>query len=131
MADKQRSFGPDIIFARYQAEEASMQFLVIGYDGTDEQALPRRLAVRERHIARNDELRDAGNLLYGVAILDGDGKMIGSVLIYEFGSRTELDEWLKQEPYVTGNVWQKIEIQPCRVGPTFAALKNVAQGATH
>jgi uncharacterized protein len=108
-----------------------MQFLLIGYDGTDEQALPRRLAVRESHIARNDELRDAGHLLYAVAILDDNGKMIGSVLIYEFDSRSELDEWLKQEPYLTGNVWQKMEIQSCRVGPTFAGLKNAVQGATH
>jgi uncharacterized protein len=108
-----------------------MQFLVIGYDGTDEQALSRRLAVRENHIARNDELRDEGKLLYGVAILDDGGKMIGSVLIYEFDSRNELDEWLKLEPYVTGNVWQKIEIQHCRVGPTFSGSKNIAQSAAH
>ncbi len=44
-----------------------MQFLVTGYDGTDEKALDRRLAVREDHVERNDKLRDAGHLLYAVA----------------------------------------------------------------
>jgi uncharacterized protein YciI len=102
-----------------------MQFLVTGYDGTDEKALNRRLAVREEHIERNDKLRDSGNLLYAVAILDQADKMIGSSLIYEFDSRGQLDEWLKEEPYVTGDVWRKIEISPCRVGPSFAGRKTL------
>ena len=102
-----------------------MQFLVTGYDGTDEKALDRRMAVREDHIERNDKLRDAGHLLYAVAILDHSNKMIGSCLIYDFDTRDQLDEWLKEEPYVTGNVWQKIEINPCRVGPSFAERKTL------
>jgi uncharacterized protein YciI len=102
-----------------------MQFLLIGHDGTDEGALDRRMAVREDHIARNDKLRDAGHLLYAVAILDDGGKMIGSSLIYEFESRADLDDWLNVEPYIFGNVWQKIEISQCRVGPTFAEKKAV------
>jgi uncharacterized protein YciI len=102
-----------------------MQFLVIGRDGTDEKALERRLAVREAHIALGDKMRDVGKMLYGAAILDEQNKMIGSVLICEFDSRAELDRWLEQEPYVTGNVWHQIEIQNCKVGPSFAGLKVV------
>ena len=79
-----------------------MQFLVIGMDGTDSEALNRRLAAREAHIALGDKLRDAGKMLYGAAILDDNQKMIGSVLICEFDSREELDQWLREEPYVTG-----------------------------
>jgi uncharacterized protein YciI len=99
-----------------------MQFLVIGYDGKDNEALTRRLAVREAHIALGDKMRDEGKMLYGAAILDDAEKMIGSVLIVDFDSRNELDQWLKEEPYVTGNVWQKIDIQKCKVGPSFAQL---------
>jgi len=102
-----------------------MQFLVTGYDGTDEKALDRRLAVRQNHIERNDELRDAGHLLYAVAILDQADKMVGSCMIFEFDSREALNEWLKEEPYIIGNVWQKIEISPCRVGPSFAGRKTL------
>ena len=99
-----------------------MQFLVVGYDGTDDGALKRRMAVREAHIALGDKMRDAGKMLYGVAILDDSAKMIGSALVCDFNSRHELDQWLKEEPYVTGDVWRKIEVHNCKVGPSFAAL---------
>ena len=99
-----------------------MQFLVIGYDGADAEALNRRLAVREAHLALADKMRDEGKMLYGVAILDDHERMVGSALIVDFESRNELEQWLKDEPYATGNVWQKIEVKACRVGPSFANL---------
>jgi uncharacterized protein YciI len=99
-----------------------MQFLVIGYDGTDETALERRLAVREANLALGDKMRDTGKMLYGAAILDEQSKMTGSVLICEFDSREDLDEWLKVEPYLTGGVWQKTEIHNCKVGPSFVGM---------
>jgi uncharacterized protein YciI len=105
-----------------QLGDIKLQFLVIGYDGKDEEALNRRLAVRQAHIALGDKMRDAEKMLYGAAILDDAAKMIGSILICDFESRNELDKWLEEEPYVTGNVWQKIEIKPCKVGPSFAGL---------
>lgn len=101
-----------------------MQFLVLGYDGTDENALARRMSVREKHIALGDKMRDEGKMLYGAAILDDQDKMIGSVLIVDFDSREELDNWLKYEPYVTGEVWKKIEVQKCKVGPSFVGIKR-------
>jgi len=99
-----------------------MQFLVLGYDGSDEGALERRMTVREAHIALGDKMREQGTMLYGAAILDDHGKMIGSALICQFDSREQLDEWLKVEPYVTGNVWQTIDVRPCKVGPSFAKV---------
>ena len=97
-----------------------MQFLVLAYDGSDEQALERRMAARPAHIALGDELRDKGKHLFATAVLDDAGKMIGSMLVVEFQDRAELDQWLAVEPYVTGNVWKQIEVCPCRVGPSFA-----------
>jgi hypothetical protein len=47
-----------------------MQFLVVGYDGTDENALSRRMAVREAHVALGDKMRAAGQTICGAAILD-------------------------------------------------------------
>ena len=99
-----------------------MQFIVLGYDGTDEGAQDRRLAVRAEHLALGDELRDTGNLLYGAAMLTDDGKMCGSVLIAEFESRELLDQWLAEEPYVKGKVWERVEVIPAKVGPSFAHL---------
>ncbi|TCN26195.1 YciI family protein [Mesobacillus foraminis] len=48
--------------------------------------------------------------------------MIGSMMVVDYPSREELDKWLKEEPYVVGNVWQNIEIKPCRVAPIFMEL---------
>jgi uncharacterized protein YciI len=98
-----------------------MQFLVCGYDGMDGEALERRLRVRDDHIALGDKLVERGNMLFGVALLDGD-RMIGSALVVDFPSREAVDEWLEAEPYVVGNVWQRIEVTPCRVGPSFTHL---------
>lgn len=96
-----------------------MQFLLVAYDGSDDRALERRLHARDRHIALGDEMVAAGRMLYGTAILDDQDKMIGSMLVLDFPSREDLDAWLAVEPYVVGDVWRTIEIQPCRVGPSF------------
>ena len=90
-----------------------MQFLVIGLDGEDDNALARRLAVRDQHIKLGDELLKSGNMWYGAAITDDDGQMKGSALFMDFESREAMDDWLKIEPYVVGDVWRKIEIYPC------------------
>lgn len=92
-----------------------MQFMIIAYDGTDEGALNRRLAVRDSHIAGAIELKNAGNLIAGGAILDDAGRMIGSTTYVEFESRADLDSWLKSDPYVTGDVWRDISITPIRL----------------
>lgn len=98
-----------------------MQFLVCGYDGTDDEALERRLSVRADHLALGDKLVESGNMLIGVALLDGD-RMIGSALVVDFPSREDVDKWLEIEPYVVGNVWERVEVTPCKVGPSFAHL---------
>lgn len=92
-----------------------MQFLVMAYDGNDAEALNRRLAAREAHLGGAGELKKAGNLIAGGAILDEANKMIGSTLYVEFDSRAELDAWLENDPYTKGNVWQDITVQPIRL----------------
>lgn len=94
-----------------------MQFIVIALDYKG--GLKRRLAQRENHITLGDQMKANGNYLMGVAMLDNRDQMNGSVLIMDFPSRKEFDEWLKIEPYVVGKVWEKIEIIPCKVGPSF------------
>lgn len=92
-----------------------MHFLIIGRDGTDPQAPARRLAVREQHLATFDRFYQAGVFQYGAALLNEEGEMAGSVIACTFDSREDLQEqWLKQEPYVIGGVWQTIEIHPIR-----------------
>jgi len=98
-----------------------MQFIVTGHDGDDDKALERRLAAREAHLKSAKEMYENGRWLYAVAILNDDGKMAGSVIVCDFPSREALEEqWLKNEPYVTGDVWKKIEITRGQVAPFCA-----------
>jgi uncharacterized protein YciI len=92
-----------------------MQFLLTAFDGTDPGALERRMKVRPDHLEKVAILKKKGNFLLGGAILDDEGKMTGSMIIYEFPDRAALDESLKDEPYITGGVWEKIEIRPFRL----------------
>ncbi len=96
-----------------------MQFLIYAFDGTDEKALDRRLAAREDHLESIKQRVALGEHLFGTAILNDDGKMIGSMMVVEYPSKKELDNWLNEEPYVLSNVWEKIEIHPCRVPNIF------------
>lgn len=92
-----------------------MQFLILGYDGKDKDAPVRRQAVRAQHIALGNELMSNGNMWFGAALLDEKSNMIGSVLFMNFKDKKALQKWLDVEPYVTGKVWEKIEIKLCSV----------------
>ena len=88
-----------------------MQFIVKAYDGADK--LERRVAVRSRHLENMSQVR--GKVICAGGLLDNDGKMKGSVLIMDFGSRALLDEYLNSEPYIIEHVWEKIEVEPMNV----------------
>lgn len=100
-----------------------MQYIITAYDGTDEKALERRLSVREEHLKSIERRHEAGEHLYGAAILDDSGNMTGSMMVVEYSNMDELNEWLKVEPYVLGNVWQKIDVKPCKVANLFYNTK--------
>ena len=92
-----------------------MQFLLIAYDGTDAGALERRMKVRERHLQNTAVLKKRGEFKCGGAILDSEGKMIGSMIVYDFPDREALDACLRNELYFTEGVWEKVEIKPFRI----------------
>lgn len=92
-----------------------MQFLVTAFDGTDDDALDRRMAVREAHIEGAKQMKETGTMRAGGAILDDDGKMIGSAMIVEFPSRAEVDAWLAADAYTTGDVWRTVDVRPFRL----------------
>ena len=95
-----------------------MQFLVLGYDGSDERALERRMAVREEHLAGSQQMYAADRWHDSGALLDDTGTMIGSFIVCDFASREELEStWLSHEPYVVGGVWKRIEIHPIQLSP--------------
>lgn len=87
-----------------------MQFIVTAYDFDDEDAINRRLSNREAHLLGIEKMVKVGTFLSGGAILNQQGKMIGSSAHVEFPSRTEVDAWIKQDPYTTGKVWNNVVI---------------------
>lgn len=94
-----------------------MQFLVTAMDHTDAQALERRLEHRETHLANVKKMINDGSFLSGGAILNNEGKMIGSTLHLEFESRSALDTHLQNDPYVAGKVWDQIEVHEMKRVP--------------
>jgi uncharacterized protein len=96
-----------------------MHFIITGRDGSDPGALNRRMQAREEHLRGVEQMVRDGRLLYAAAMLDDESAMIGSTMIVDFGSRQALDRYLETEPYVTGNVWQSIDVKPCKIPPVF------------
>lgn len=92
-----------------------MQFLIMGFDGTDKEAKERRAIARPKHIALGEKLLTSGNFWYGAALLNESGYMHGSMLLMDFPSRSELQAWLDIEPHQTEGVWHKVEIHRCNV----------------
>ena len=84
-----------------------MQFIVKAYDG--EGMLEKRMAVRPRHLEGMNKL--GKHIICAGGLLDDAGKMKGSVLVLEFDSRTELDDYLASEPYITEGVWETVEVE--------------------
>ncbi|MVN22921.1 YciI family protein [Mucilaginibacter arboris] len=91
------------------------QYIINALDFTDEKALERRMAVRQAHLENVKEAKNKGHYLIGGALLNDHGKMIGSAMIVQFETPETLQEWLNNDPYIKGEVWDQIEIKPFKV----------------
>lgn len=91
------------------------QYIVTGYDYTDEGALQRRMDVRPHHLDGIKAMKAKGNYLIGGALLNEEEKMIGSVMILQFESDEELAAWQQGEIYISQKVWETVDIKPFRV----------------
>lgn len=91
------------------------QYLITAYDFTDTDALNRRMAVRPLHLDAARQLRETGNFVLGGAMLNDDGKMIGSVMVLQFETEEQLAAWKQDEPYITQKVWETVDIKPFKV----------------
>lgn len=94
-----------------------MQFVVTAMDFTDTDALARRMANREAHLASVRQMIADGKFLSGGAILDASEKMIGSTLHLEFPDRANLEQHIQSDPYITGKVWEHVDIKVAKLVP--------------
>lgn len=91
------------------------QYLVTGYDHTDEGALERRMNTRPHHLDGAKALKENGNYILGGAVLNDEGKMIGSVMVLQFESEEGLEAWKQSEPYITQGIWETVDVKPFKV----------------
>ncbi|KAI0359259.1 hypothetical protein OH77DRAFT_1447326 [Trametes cingulata] len=88
-------------------------FAVYAPDYTDEEAIQRRLAVRQSHLdaaAKNKSMKVGGAMLAPNEALDtpdAERKMIGSMMIIECDSYADAKKMIESDVYWTGNVWDK------------------------
>src|SRR5688572_25208272 len=91
------------------------QYLIIAQDGKDDEALNRRKEVRPLHLAGAKKLKEQGNFVIGGAMLDDHSNMRGSIMIVQFETQADFQNWYDNEPYITQGVWKMIEVKQFRV----------------
>lgn len=83
-----------------------------------ENSLAKRSAARPAHLARLEALQAAGRLLLAgphPAIdteTPGDAGFTGSLVIAEFSSQQEAQQWADEDPYVAGGVYRNVTVKP-------------------
>ena len=88
-----------------------MQFIVTAHDGAG--MLEKRMEVRPRHLEGMAKL--GRHIITAGGLLDEAGKPKGSVLVLNFDTRAELDDYLANEPYVLEHVWETVDVDPINV----------------
>ena len=91
------------------------QYLITAYDHTDDGALERRMSVRPSHLDGAAALKAIGNYVFGGAMLNEDGKMIGSIMVLQFDDEEQLENWKQSEPYIVKRIWETVDIKPFKV----------------
>lgn len=89
-----------------------MHFTLICRDAPG--ALEKRLAARDEHLEKIHELKAAGSIIDGGALLDDEDTMIGSIVMCSFPDRAGLDAYLESEIYIRAGVWEDIQILPMK-----------------
>lgn len=91
------------------------QYVIIARDGTDKDALNRRMDTRPVHLTGARQLKSNNQFVLGGAMLNDAGQMEGSVMIVQFETEEQFQQWYTNEPYITAGVWKSIEVKPFRV----------------
>ena len=93
-----------------------MWYAIISEDIPD--SLEKRQSVRPAHLDRLQALRDAGRLLIAGPhpAIDspdpGQAGFSGSLVVAEFASLEEAQNWADEDPYVAAGVYQQVVFKP-------------------
>ena len=93
-----------------------MYFAILAEDVSN--SLPLRKAARSAHIARLEQLREAGRLLLAgphpaIESSDpGEAGFTGSLIVAEFMSLADARAWADADPYVQAGVYAGVSVKP-------------------
>ena len=93
-----------------------MYYAIICEDQRD--SLSKRVKSRPAHLQRLHELEKQGRILTAgphpaVDNEDpGDKGFVGSLIIAEFNSIAQAEQWAKDDPYVNAGVYKKVTVKP-------------------
>ncbi|MCF2909010.1 MULTISPECIES: YciI family protein [Pseudoalteromonas] len=88
------------------------------YSTDVENSLQKRLAARPAHLARLDELAQQQRLFAAgpLPAIDspdpGEAGFTGSLVIAEFDSLAQAEEWAAQDPYIAAGVYANSVVKP-------------------
>lgn len=95
-----------------------MLYAIISQDVED--SLTRRLAARPAHLTRLQDLQDQGRLLLAGPhpAIDsenpGDAGFTGSLVVAEFDSLNDAQQWADSDPYIDAGVYAHVTVKPFR-----------------
>ena len=93
-----------------------MLYAIIGEDIPN--SLEKRLAARPPHLQRLQALQDQGRLILAGphpaidADNPGDAGFTGSLIIAEFASLSEAQNWADADPYIAAGVYARVVVKP-------------------
>lgn len=93
-----------------------MWYAIISEDS--ENSLAKRLESRPAHLQRLQELKDDGRLFVAGphpaidSLEPGEAGFTGSLVIAEFPSLTEAQQWADADPYMAAGVYQQVTVKP-------------------
>jgi uncharacterized protein YciI len=93
-----------------------MLYMINGIDVAD--SLARRLSVRAQHIERLKALQAEGRLILAGPnpAVDsnepGDAGFSGSLIVAEFDSLQDAEDWANADPYIAAGVYDSVTVKP-------------------
>lgn len=93
-----------------------MLYMIVGRDAED--SLDARAGARDAHITRIRSLVDDGRLVLAgpMPAIDaedpGPAGFSGSLIVAEFESLADAEEWARSDPYLTTGAWNTVEVSP-------------------
>lgn len=83
-----------------------MKFVIIGYDSPEGEA--KRKIHRSAHLSNLESLDRQGRVVLAGPLTD----KAGSLLVLEFETQEEAEDFARRDPYVVQGVFDRIEIHP-------------------